>query len=149
MCTVFDPRTSTASPSWWPCHIFPGRLHVFFRAWIFQHTEKFLRANRYFASFAWTTRVRCEIPACLVQMSYLAYVPHPRVAHERHVLDTDNIHALRDTSVWTAWHLQGSCAQDARGCEHIKLNIFPISGKNLSVLYRNLIDLLMSEIIYQ
>ena len=75
----------------------------FLRAWIFQHAEKVLRANRYFASFACTSRVGCEVPECLLRVFYVACVPHPEMARESCVLETDNIRALRGTGVCTGW----------------------------------------------
>ena len=63
----------------------------FLRASILQHAEKVLRANRYFASFACTSRVGCKVPACLLRVSYVACAPHPEMARESYVLDADNI----------------------------------------------------------
>ena len=77
----------------------------------------------------------CEVPARLLQVFNVACVPHPGMARESYVLDTDNIRALRGTGVWTAWYMRWSCAQDARGCGHVKMNgFFPISKNNFSVL---------------
>ena len=117
--------------------------------------KKFVRANRYFASFACTSPIRCEVPTRLLWVFYVACVPHPRMARESYVLDTDNIRALRGTGVWTAWQMRGSCTQDARERGHIKMKVFLDTGKQFISIGKSkwfpdtaktFVDLLMSEI---
>ena len=85
----------------------------FLCAWIFQHTEKFLRANRYFASFVCISWVRCEVLACPLWAFYATCVPQAWKLHVRygqhmctvrygHVNSVVNVRELR-TRCKTAW----------------------------------------------
>ena len=111
--------------------------HRLLHAWIFQHAEKVLQADQYFAaSFTCTPRAGCEVPACLLQAFYVACMPHPGTVCESYVRIRYGQHTC--TAKLRACEQCGKC--EGVACKMwgdvgiYKSKFFLISGNNLLVL---------------